>query len=503
MLIRILIFLLFQALSVSAQSNNEFESWQQQEQEDLQQFVDENDQEFLSFLEKEWQEWQGFQGIVQDKTPKPIEMPVVVKPPLDSSSYTPPPIEETHSLAPSLPKAAPEVKRVLPQVEEVKPREYQHSEAILQKEEEDKLIEFNFFGSDLKMTCGGASNIGLGEPLDKESITTFWKAASLVQYEECLNDAQEKQAKMSLNDWGYYLLLHQIGAHLFGENQNQVTLFTWFMMSKSGYQAKVGYAQDRVYLLLPTEQALYGIPYFTFNNTRFYEVSIDGSARATSLTTYDGNYPGAKMRLNLKVARLPQIGGEDRSKTFSFAYLGQEYQVPVHFEQGAIDFFAEYPQTEMGVYFEATPSPKAQASLLNALKPIVDGKAEADAVNLLLRFVQTAFEYQVDAQQFGREKPFFPEEIFFYPFSDCEDRAVLFALLVRELLGLEVIGLDYPGHLATAVKFNGEISGDSVLYQGQRYTVCDPTYINAEAGMTMSTFNGVHPEIIPIRIKEL
>lgn len=124
----------------------------------------------------------------------------------------------------------------------------------------------------------------------------------------------------------------------------------------------------------------------------------------------------------------------------------------------------------------------------------------AQTVNLLLCFVQTAFSYQVDDQQFGREKFLFPEETLFYPYSDCEDRSILFAYLVRELLGLEVIGLDYPGHVATAVRFSEEVPGDFVLCQGRKYTVCDPTYINATLGMGMPQFRGVDPQVILIRL---
>lgn len=60
--------------------------------------------------------------------------------------------------------------------------------------------------------------------------------------------------------------------------------------------------------------------------------------------------------------------------------------------------------------------------------------------------------------QFGREKYFFAEETLFYPLSDCEDRAIFFAILIRNLLGLDVIGLDYPGHIATAVHFSNDVS---------------------------------------------
>jgi hypothetical protein len=129
----------------------------------------------------------------------------------------------------------------------------------------------------------------------------------------------------------------------------------------------------------------------------------------------------------------------------------------------------------------------------------MDGMSETEAVNFLLRFVQTSFSYKTDDRQFGRENYLFPEETIFYPYSDCEDRSVLFAWLVRRLLSLEVIGLNYPGHVATAVQLKNSIDGDYVSHDGKRYTVADPTFINATAGMTMPEFKKTRPEIILIR----
>ena len=67
--------------------------------------------------------------------------------------------------------------------------------------------------------------------------------------------------------------------------------------------------------------------------------------------------------------------------------------------------------------------------------------------------MQTAFDYKTDGDQFGYEKPFFVDELFYYPYSDCEDRAVLYSYLVRTLMGLDVVLLEYPNHMATAVLF--------------------------------------------------
>ncbi len=119
-------------------------------------------------------------------------------------------------------------------------------------------------------------------------------------------------------------------------------------------------------------------------------------------------------------------------------------------------------------------------------------------MNIILRFVQTAFKYQTDQVQFGKEKAFFAEEIVFYPASDCEDRSILFAYLVQNILDLQVIALDYPGHISTAVMFDGDIKGDKIRFDNKTYIVCDPTYVNADVGMTMPRFKNVKPEIITL-----
>ncbi|MFO7889011.1 MAG: hypothetical protein R6V04_01590 [bacterium] len=79
--------------------------------------------------------------------------------------------------------------------------------------------------------------------------------------------------------------------------------------------------------------------------------------------------------------------------------------------------------------------------------------------------------YKNDTEQFGRGKPFFTEEPLFYPHSDCKDRSVLFAYLVKNLISLKVIGLDYPGYIPNAVQFHTDIPGDYVTYQGEQYLI--------------------------------
>jgi hypothetical protein len=94
--------------------------------------------------------------------------------------------------------------------------------------------------------------------------------------------------------------------------------------------------------------------------------------------------------------------------------------------------------------------------------------------------------------------PLFGDETFFYPASDCEDRAILYSILVQELMGLEVVLLHYPGHLASAVHFKENVQGDYLIINGIKFLVCDPTYIGANIGHAMEEFKNIPATVIKL-----
>lgn len=119
------------------------------------------------------------------------------------------------------------------------------------------------------------------------------------------------------------------------------------------------------------------------------------------------------------------------------------------------------------------------------MKDKIVGKTDTEAANLLLHWVQTAFVYEYDDKVWGDDRAFFAEETLYYPYCDCEDRSILYSKLIRDLLGLNVLLVYYPGHLATAVEFKTDVRGDAIVLDGRRFVVCDPTYIGAPIGLTM------------------
>ena len=163
-----------------------------------------------------------------------------------------------------------------------------------------------------------------------------------------------------------------------------------------------------------------------------------------------------------------------------------------------INFYDEYPRIGWDIYSRSSLSALAKEQLYPVLRRGIAGKSKSEAANMLIDFVQTAFEYKTDEEQFGYERPLFADETLFYPYSDCEDRAILYSILVRDLLGLDVVLLHYPNHLATAVSFCEEIAGDYLILDGRKYLVCDPTYIGASIGNAMPQFKQIAAKVVRI-----
>jgi hypothetical protein len=274
------------------------------------------------------------------------------------------------------------------------------------------------------------------------------------------------------------------------------------MLVKSGYLVRIGYEGKRVALLIATDNKMYGLPYFYPEGTEqtFYSISLDNYTKPLTgnLFIYKDDYPGSSKLIDLSISETPTISSSSINKILEINIAGLDYSIPISYEKSLIDFFEYYPQTDLGVYFSAPMSNDASEKLLVELNPLIKGKDEVDAANFLLHFVQYATKYKIDEEQFKREKPFFPEESLHYEFSDCEDRAVLFSYLVTNLLGLEVVGIDYPDHVAAAVCFTGEVDGSYFEQNGKKYIVCDPTYLGAGVGVCMPEYKNVKGDIIKI-----
>lgn len=498
----ILAVLVILLLFSSAYPQDEFKKYVQKQQQDYQKFIEEQDRKFAEFLKTEWKQFGILEGKKPDKIPKPVIIPTI-KPAL--------PIEKTKDTVSIVPKITPSVK----------------IDTIKQKDEpkvtgDELVLSIVFFGVPLKIECDKRMKVDLSGSIDESQISDYWQMINEQNYQKLLDQIQNIKNQLQLNDWGYYILLKNISAKVisnenFVENlssgagnqqnrniennelMNERRLFEWFLLLKSGYDARLGYKDNSFYLLIASDNIIYGVPYFVTNGTIYYLADAQDKEKLLStIKAYDGNYSNSQVKIDLHINKNPDFKEDIFDKILSFNYDNTNFSLPVRFNRNLIDFYKDYPYTNISIYFDAFISAEAEYSLLNSIKPLIQNKSEVEAANILLRFVQTAFKYMPDGKQFNREKPLFVEETLFYPYSDCEDRAILFSFLVRKLLKLDVVGLDYPGHIAVGVNFNTTPPGNYYIYKDKNFTMCDPTYEYASVGECMPKFKNTSPEIIII-----
>ncbi|MCD6173138.1 MAG: hypothetical protein J7J96_05005, partial [Sulfurimonas sp.] len=216
----------------------------------------------------------------------------------------------------------------------------------------------------------------------------------------------------------------------------------------------------------------------------------------STVFTYKQNYPDSTKAFDLSMDKLPTFKENMKLKTLSFIQYGKEYKISYNYNKNLIDFMSTYPQADYKIFFNAPMDKKTYKDIATELKKHLDTKRMSVALDFVLNFVQKAFKYEVDSKQFGREKMMFAEETLYYDKSDSEDRAILFSYLVKELFNINVVGLKYKNHMATALYI--PIDGDSVEIHSKKFILADPTYINAIIGQSIPKYRLEEPEIFMI-----
>lgn len=448
------------------------------------------------------------QPVVKPETPAPVPAPVPTSQP--AAPATKPTCPNTKPACPNAKPAAPATKPTCPNAKPACPNAQPAAPTTkpvvvpvtppavkpsaptgeLFTASSDKQM-VNFCGQKVYVdkSLKGVCSIG---NMRENAIADAYEAMCKADYKALVDDCRKVKKELNLNDWGIFLFVREASKTLCTD-ENAAVVMQQFLLNELGYKSKMARRADRNQMLLfvAADCQVYGHPYFTKDGLNYYNLTSNESCQ---FYMCQEDSPKAKSKLNMQVNHAPalnagMVNSVHKNRSGSVA-------VSVDVPKSLMEFYGSMPQCDYSVYVNAEVNPSVASKVLSTLAPLVNGKSEAEAANLLINFVQTGFQYATDQEQFGYEKPFFVEELFYYPYCDCEDRSVLYSYLVRNLLKLDVVLLDYPNHIATAVCFNENVSGDFVTVGGKKYVVCDPTYIGASIGKAMPQFKNVAAKVL-------
>jgi len=465
-------------LPLFAQAQNDFEAFRRQQAQgvaqirsDFSQYKEKQDREFAGFLKSQWSEFKTSEGKLRIKEPKPKQVPVAPSP----NKSTPKPVV----LAP-----APVIPPPLPPP--VKPVTVAGDE-----------LDLVFYGNSVKFTFDPKwKSYRLRGGAKPETISNFWTQMSGSKYAATIQTINATRSKLKLDDWASVILWRDVARALQPQRETEQNLLLWFFLIKSGYDVRLGYYGADVFLFEAIKQPVYSTKYTkVFQRTYYAALAKDHGNSIRAFYSYKSDYPLKLKPLDIQSAATDFTKAKLFERKFSFDYKGKTIKFTVPYDRRLVEYMGSIPQSEFELYFDTNGSPAIRNSLLPALKKYTAKMDEEEAINFLLTFVQKAFAYKTDKEQFGYEKYFFVEESLYFPYNDCEDRAVIFSWLVRELLGIKVVGLLYPNHMTTAVELKRKHKGYvTIKHAGKRYAIADPTYIGAALGMAMPSYAKYKPK---------
>ena len=428
---------------------------------------------YAKYLQGVWDEYEQFKGIKRDHEPKPSIAPKADVKPQDVT-----PIQ-----------SAPEVKPTVQPVPTDNPIPVKPIAPCTLPN-----MSFPFYGMKLSTVLCHAQTI---DGIEHQAIAKAWDAYRQDRVmKDVLLSLQSLAMAYDLNDWFTFELVRNYTEALC-KNHESKTVLQHFLLVNMGYDVRLASCGNQLLLLVPFTQQVYERSYLVIDGKKYYVFDDHSTSKIQNVGVYTCRLPnetdkGRNIDLTIR-------GGNIGIKTgvaHRFSMSDGKISLQGFVDEGTMEAIRRYPQMDIPFYAMSTIDSNFHQSLLAQVNEQIRGCSEKEAVARILHFVQYAFDYATDREQHGYEKPYFIEENFYYPKNDCEDRAILFAFLVHNLLGLDVHLVQYPGHECTAVNFSTtQMNGDGYMYKGKAFYICDPTFIGASIGQCMPGYRNVKPTV--------
>ncbi len=338
-----------------------------------------------------------------------------------------------------------------------------------------------FYGDTLQIPVDSSLFATLDTPLSVNVITDFYDKLSVSSYPNLIKVLSDYKKKRQLSDWMFYQLIRKTAESISckAAQYERYTLFKWFFLTKSGYDATLAMTGRELLFYARTEDNVYDIPYYMENGQQYVCLNIHDYGKIDFekelLAKVDILVPEASHPFSYSVTNLPEFSpAAYKEKDIKFDYGNKEYHFRIMLNDEVQKAFTNYPIVDYSSYFNIPLSRQAYQSLVPPLKNVVKGMKQKKGVDYLMRFTRNAFLYENDQAYFGKEKRLSPEQTLFSEYSDCDDRAALFFYLVKEIYNLPMIVLLYPTHVTIGVRFD-KPSGSTIVYKNNEYSVCEPT----------------------------
>jgi hypothetical protein len=368
-------------------------------------------------------------------------------------------------------------------------------------EKANNYMTFSVFGTDCKVRIGDNCRYKLPNASTAAVADAIENVFPGQQFENLLYDCLQERKRHDFSDWAYYQMLLALTQQFYGDC-NEAVLAQAFLYSQSGYKMRLAHTSQKLYMLAATRHFIFNKQFYVLGGENYFLLSDN---KVDQLGICEASFP-KESSLSLQITASQEFGDNPTMERTITSRYNEDFSFTISSNKNYIDFFETYPSSTVNNNFMSrwamyanTPLEKGvKDQLYPPMKAKLKGLSQQEAVQQLLWWMHgtvdtegkiknaNCFLYNYDDNVWGVDRAFFGEETLFYPYCDCEDRSILLSHLVRDLLGLDVVLVYYPGHLAMAVNFTEPVKGDYVMLDGRKFIVCDPTFIGGRVGDTMT-----------------
>ena len=364
-------------------------------------------------------------------------------------------------------------------------------------------LKFTFFGTEMKVRVLDDFKYSLLD-CEGETLSNAWKLLSSPRFNNTIRDCLELRYDYNMCDWAYVEMLQSMANAYLGEDTNEAVFFAAYIYCQSGYQMRLARNGNKLYMLVASKHFMYDHSFFVIDGQEYFTlVKVGNDVTMSVCNTNFKNESGLSLFMPRNVSFADDFSDERTIKSTMF----DEMSMTVRVNRNLLQFYEKYPVSEVNNNFMTrwamyanTPLDKnVKEQIYPHLKRGLEGHTPYERVHMLMHMLQTGLEYGYDDEVWGGDRAFFAEETLYYPLCDCEDRSILLSHFVRELCGLKVLLVFFPGHLLTAVHFDEEVEGNYCMYEGEKYVFCDPTYRGAPIGRIYPEYEHEKPTVILLK----
>ncbi len=337
-------------------------------------------------------------------------------------------------------------------------------------------INFNFYGENI--TINYDKNIvavidNIPRLKNDKNIALGKLYLEKIDHKSLLAQFIELKTRLSLSDWLYYELIYEFtNQSLKSVSTTKRIFFTGFLLYKSGFDVKFCYTKRRIDLYVLCDKFKYCLTTLIKTNHTYLIGNTLSKKTILSKVIFREN----NKIFSLHLDSMPSFSNSKNNLPveISFKHNEKSYTYSFFVNIAYIDYLQRQPVCDFKEKFNFNLSEIAYKSFLLPLKEELKGQDTLQAIRFLLSLVRTGFAYETATnQKYNIEMS--PEELLYYKISDCEDKSALLYYLVKEILNLPIIVLQYTNHITIAVAFNYKKSPQKpIIHNGKKYYVCEP-----------------------------